>query len=110
MTEMQNDREVRDNADKSRFEILVEDQVAGIVDYDLGTDVISMTHTEIDDSFSGQGLGKVVAIGALEQARTRGLSVRPVCSLVLKVIKEDTENDFLDLVRLSDREEFGLPA
>lgn len=110
MTEVQDNRELRDNPDKSRFEIVVDDQVAGIVDYKLGTDVISLTHTEIDDNFSGQGLGKAIAIGALEQARERGLSVRPVCPLVLKVIKEDTENDFLDLVRLSDREKFGLPA
>lgn len=110
MTEAQNNREVRNNADKSRFEIVVDDQIAGIVDYKLGTDVISLTHTEVDDNFSGQGLGKAIAIGALEQARERGLSVRPVCPLVLKIIKEDTENDFIDLVRLSDREEFGLPA
>lgn len=110
MTAEQNNREVRDNSDKSRFEIVVDDQVGGILDYELGTDMITLTHTEVDDSFSGQGLGKAIVRGALEQARTRGLSVRPVCPLVVKVIKEDTENDFLDLVRLSDREEFGLPA
>ncbi|HHV22713.1 MAG TPA: N-acetyltransferase [Propionibacterium sp.] len=102
--------EVQDNEDKSRFEILVDGDVAGFVDYELGTDVITMTHTEVDDAYSGQGLGKKVVAEALEQARTRGVSVRPVCPLVRKIIAEDTENNYLDLVRLPDREEFDLPS
>ncbi|MDO5499031.1 MAG: GNAT family N-acetyltransferase [Propionibacteriaceae bacterium] len=102
--------EVQDNAEKSRIEILVDGEVAGFVDYEVGPDLITMTHTEVGDAYSGQGLAKQLVAGALEQARTRGLSVRPVCSYVKKVIAEDTENDYLDLVRLADREEFDLPS
>lgn len=102
--------EVVDNEEKSRIEILVDGQVAGFEDYHLEPDVISYTHTEVDEAYAGQGLARELVDGALEMARTRGLHVRPVCPYVLRVIEKDKEHGYLDLVRLSDREEFDLPS
>lgn len=110
MTDVQDNIDVQDNEQKSRIEILVDGDVAGFVDYELEPEVISLTHTEIDGAYSGRGLAKKLVAGALEQVRSRGLSVRPVCPLVRKTIAEDTEHGYLDLVRLTDREEFDLPS
>lgn len=102
--------EVVDNEDKSRIEILVDGQIAGFEDYELQPDVISYVHTEIDDDYAGQGLARRLVDSALEMARTRGLHVRPVCPYVRRVIEKDKEHGYLDLVRLSDRDEFDLPS
>ena len=45
---------------------------AGLAAYELAGDVISFTHTEIDDAYEGQGLGSQLARHALDDVRSRG--------------------------------------
>lgn len=100
--------EVRDNPDKSRYEIFDDGELAGFSDYQLSKDMIAITHTEIDEAFGGKGLGKVLATDMLTQVRERGLAVRPFCPYVRRVIERNTD-DYLDLVRPEDRSRFDLP-
>ena len=44
--------------------------------------VITFTHTEVDDAYEGQGLGGTLARYALDDARARGLEVRPLCPFI----------------------------
>jgi uncharacterized protein len=100
--------EVRDNTDRSRFEIFDDGELAGFSDYQLGTDMIAITHTEVDDAFSGRGLAKVLVTDMLDQVRGRELAVRPFCTYVRRTIERDTAQ-YLDLVRPEDRARFDLP-
>ena len=100
--------DVRDNPEKHRYEIHVDGALAGVIDYELGKDRIALLHTEIDDAFGGQGLGKVLVSGVLADVRARGLAVRPFCPYVRRTIQRNPD-DYLDLVRPEDRSEFDLP-
>jgi predicted GNAT family acetyltransferase len=88
---------VRDNADEHRYEVVVDDKVAGFADYRLADDRIIFTHTEVDDAYAGQGLAKQLVVHALDDARSRELGVVPECSYVAKTIAKDTGR-YLELV------------
>jgi predicted GNAT family acetyltransferase len=77
------DPEVRDNPEQKRFEILVDGNVAGRVEYERrGGDVIELIHTEIDDAYEGQGLGGKLARGALDLVRSEGEHVIATCEFM----------------------------
>lgn len=97
---------VRDNPEAGRFEVHVDDELAGFAEYRLHGEIIDFTHTEVDDKFKGQGLAGTLVQQALDQARESGLSVRPYCPYVNKFIVKHGE--YLDLVAEGDRERFGL--
>lgn len=83
--------EIRDNAEQSRFEIVVDGVVAGFAEYRLTADKITFTHTEVGDAYEGQGLaGKLVA-RALDASRDTGLKVVPLCPYVAKYISRHPE-------------------
>ncbi len=98
---------VRDNVDQTRYEVFVDDQLAGFEDYKLSPGRINFLHTEIDPSFTGQGLAATLVRFVLDDARSRDLSVRPYCPYVAKFIREHA-SQYLDLVPESDRERFDL--
>lgn len=97
---------VRDNPDESRFEVLVGRAVAGFADYRLADGRIDFTHTEVFETYAGRGLAKTLATASLDEARTRGLTVRPYCPLYARFIAKNA--DYLDLVAESDRAQFDL--
>lgn len=98
---------VRDQPDQQRYEIVVDDQVAGFSDYRLDDGRIAFDHTEVDDAFAGRGLGKQLVAGLLADAEQRGLAVVPLCPYVRKVIAEDAPRH-LHLVPDDVREQLGL--
>ena len=87
---------VADNPAASRYEIRVGDDLAGFAEYRAKPGRIVMTHTEIDRSFKGRGLGARLATGALDDLRRRGLTVTPLCPFIAKFIHEHP--DYADLV------------
>jgi uncharacterized protein len=87
---------VADNPAASRYEIRVGDDLAGFADYRVKPGRIVMTHTEIDPSFEGRGLGGRLAAGALDDLRRRHLTVTPLCPFIAKFIHEHP--DYGDLV------------
>ncbi len=82
---------VRDHPEHSRYEITLADERVGLLTYQISDNVMSMLHAEIDPAHGGQGLGTVLAREALEDARARGLSVRPLCPFVAEVVGRDPE-------------------
>ncbi len=100
---------VRDDPDRSRYEIQVDGQLAGFTDYRLRNGRISFTHTEVGAGFSGRGLARKLVADELADARRRGLAVLPFCPYVRKVIA-DNPDKYLDLVPDRDRVRFDLPA
>jgi predicted GNAT family acetyltransferase len=97
---------VSDNAQDSRYEIRVDGELAGFTEYHVHGGVMAFIHTEIDPAFSGRGLASQLIQWALDDARRQGVTVQPFCTFVRKFISE--HDDYLDLVRESERERFGL--
>jgi predicted GNAT family acetyltransferase len=87
---------VTDNPSALRYEIHVDDDLAGFAAYGRLHDVITFTHTEIDPAYEGQGLGSTLARAALDDARAKGLRVRPHCPFIRSYIGRHPE--YADLV------------
>lgn len=81
---------------KHRYEILVDDTVAGLTAYRDRDDQRVLYHTEVDDAFAGQGLASVLVQQALTDVRTSGKRIVPVCPYVAKFLKKHDE--FADIV------------
>lgn len=97
---------VQDNPDASRFEITVDGELAGFVDYRRVGDEYALPHTRIFTAHEGHGLGGRLVQGTLETIRQRGGTVLPYCPFVPKVIRDNPE--YLDLVPEDQRATFGL--
>lgn len=88
---------VRHAAEQQRYELLVEGQPLGVAEYSEQGEQMVFTHTEVDSSLSGRGLGSVLAKGALEDARRRGKRVVPQCEFIAKYIEHHAEwQDLVD--------------
>mgnify|MGYP001336797805 CR=1 FL=1 len=84
---------VSDAKDRSRYEIEVEGELAGLADYRLNEEVITFTHTEIDPAFGGRGLGGKLIEFAVNDARSRNLTIVPRCSFVHTWVTEHPEEE-----------------
>jgi predicted GNAT family acetyltransferase len=83
--------DVRDNADRSRYELLIDGELVGIADYRVTGDQVVIPHTEIAGPKRGQGLGAVLVRGALDDLMAKGKSVVPQCWYVAEFIDEHPE-------------------
>jgi predicted GNAT family acetyltransferase len=99
--------EVRDNPDRSRFEVTVDGKRVGYMRYRRFPDRIDLIHTEILPQHEGKGYGGVLIAGALDRAREEGLEVIPHCPFVREYIERHPAA--LDLVPAGRRAEFDLP-
>ncbi|MFD7767409.1 GNAT family N-acetyltransferase [Streptomyces sp. NPDC059787] len=74
-----------------RYEILVDGRRAGLTAYrDLGVRRVFF-HTEIDETFAGQGLAPRLVQQALVDVRASGMRIVPVCPYVAKFLKRHDE-------------------
>ena len=97
---------VHDNPAGSRFEIAVDGELAGFVDYRKDGDEYALPHTRIFTQFEGKGIGSALISGALSEIASRGGTVLPYCPFVPKVIRDHPE--FVQLVPEAQRAGFGL--
>lgn len=92
---------VTENAERNRYELHEDGQLAGFLDYrasDAGRD---FTHTEVDKEFGGRGLGTALVQAALDDARAKQLAVVPTCSLVKRFVGKHP--DYLDVIEPGSR-------
>lgn len=88
--------EVRNNADQSRYELLIGAEVVGVADYHRDGDTLVFPHTHVKASLRGQGLGARLVQGALDDARAHGHRVVPRCWYVAEFI--DANPEYRDLL------------
>ena len=81
------EREVRDNPQAGRYELIIDGDVAGFADYRVHGDVVIFPHTVIAPDRRGQGLGDVLVEGALEDVRESGRRVVASCWFVAEFIE-----------------------
>ena len=79
--------ETVDRPDQRRYELTVDGTLAGWVTYALHGPRITFIHTEVLPAFTGRGLAQRLAQDVLDEARARGLRVRPLCPLIAAYVR-----------------------
>ena len=92
---------VRDNPEENRYEIRDGDRVLGTAAYERRGDTFVFTHTVVDPDAGQDGVGSRLVRAALDDVRSKGGSVVPVCPFVRGWI--DRHQDYADLVAPSGR-------
>lgn len=73
---------VVDAPEHQRYEVVRDGTMLGYAAYQKTDQLIVFTHTEVDRSVEGQGIGGLLVRGALDHVRTLGLPVLPICPFV----------------------------
>ncbi len=82
---------VRNAVDRSRYELIVDEQVVGIADYRVVGDEVVIPHTEVASHLRGQGFGEILVRGAMEDVRAAGRTVVPRCWFVAEFLEINPE-------------------
>lgn len=78
---------VVDDSTDERFVVSIEAATAEL-DYEVDGDRLLLLHTEVPESFRGQGVGGRLVEAALAKARTGRLTVVPWCPYARRWLKE----------------------
>jgi hypothetical protein len=82
---------VRDNKDRSRFELDIGSEIA-FANYRLTPSAVIITHTETPHTLRGRGIGSELVRGALELIRRDGKKVIAGCGFVVDYLKRHPED------------------
>jgi predicted GNAT family acetyltransferase len=96
------DLETSHNPAEQRYEAHLDGELAGFAEYQLTDALVIFTHTQVDPSFEGKGVGSTLARFALDDVRSAGTRrVLPLCPFIKSWIGHHPE--YADLV-------YGAPA
>ena len=99
--------DVRNNAEKHRFEAVVDGHLA-IAEYNLIKDGVIFTHTEVPSALEGKGVGSALVKAGLAWARTEKRLVMPQCPFFAAYMKKHAETH--DIVHPSFRSALGITS
>jgi predicted GNAT family acetyltransferase len=85
------DISMADRPEQERYEIAVDGELAGFVEYRERDGALDLVHTEVLPAFEGRGLAGRVAQFALDDARRQGRQVLPSCSYIARYIERRPE-------------------
>jgi predicted GNAT family acetyltransferase/glutaredoxin len=71
----------------NRYELRLDGRLVGLAAYRRRNGRLVFTHTEVADDLEGRGFGSKLARAALDDARTKGLEVVPLCPFIAHYIK-----------------------
>ena len=83
---------VRDNPERTRFEVVVDEAVAGFAQYRVDGDRLVVLHTEVDRAYRGQGLAQLLAEETLRVLRDSGRTIVPVCPFFGRYLTDHPEH------------------
>lgn len=89
--------QVTRNDDSHRYEVSVDGEIAGFIDYIEGDGTLAMTHTEVTEAFRGTSAARTLASDALADVAQRGLAVIPLCPYIARYLTR-TEVDGLEVL------------
>jgi uncharacterized protein len=81
--------EVRDNPDRTRYEISINGAFAGMAAYRDINNTRVFTDTDIKPGFEGEGLGSTLIGAALDDVRSSGRSAVALCPFVANFIEKN---------------------
>lgn len=81
-----------ENKSKGRFFIQKEGQEVAELSYSkAGPEKIIIDHTQVNDEYRGEGLGKSLVHHAVDFARKKDLKIIPLCPYARSVISADPD-------------------
>jgi NAD+ kinase len=86
------DAVVVDSFERQQYELLLGGEVAGVLHYRRHGGAIELMHTEVEQSFTGQGLAGRLASAALDDARSRATPVVVSCPFVTGYLDRHPEH------------------
>ncbi len=87
--------QVRLDEDWHRYVLSFEGETAGVAHFLPHGEQVVFTHTVVDERFEGQGLGSILVRNALDDVRSRGKRIVPVCPFVRAYLAKHHEWDDL---------------
>ena len=82
---------VRDNPAELRYEARRGETLIGQIRYRTEPGLVVLVHTDVATLAEGSGVGSALVAGALDDIRSRGLRVVPVCPFVAAYIRRHPE-------------------
>lgn len=90
------------DASTRRYRLLVGDIEVGFIEYDpIGDSAILIKHTEVAGEHEGKGYGSELVRRALEDLRSQGKTVVPICPYALNWVRRHRE--YIDVVHADMR-------
>ena len=87
-----------EDGSKGRFAAMDNGTEAGHITYSkAGDTTLILDHTEVNDAYRGQGIGKVMVMHIVELARKEGLRILPLCPFAKSVF--DRTEEIRDVLR-----------
>jgi predicted GNAT family acetyltransferase len=83
---------VRDNSDRGRYELIVDDRIVSIADYHVDDTTVVVPHVETDPAMRGRGMADRLMRGMLDDLRRRALTIRPICSYAAAFIRDHPDD------------------
>lgn len=99
------DPEIRDDAEAHRYELPIAGQIA-VVTYNLSGANLMITETLVPEALEGRGIASRLAKHVIEDARTRGLLILPVCPFFSAYLQKHPEH--ADVVHPTYRSILGI--
>ena len=91
------------DAENHRYEIFLEDERVGLMDYSLRPGEIHLVHTEVDPAHQGKNLAAILLRESLADIRARGTEkVVPVCSYTVRYMEKHPDTQDLLLNPIED--------
>ena len=91
------------NQANHRYEIFLDDERVGLMDYSLRPGEIHLVHTEVDPAHQGKNLAAILLRESLADIRQRGSEkVVPVCSYTVKYMEKHPDTQDLLLNPIED--------
>ncbi|WP_313386090.1 GNAT family N-acetyltransferase [Chishuiella sp.] len=86
-----------DNGKKGAFSAIDGDKKAGEMTYTwAGDNKIIIDHTEVDETYGGQGIGKKILVNILDWVRKDNIKVIPLCPFAKAQFEKN--EDFRDVL------------
>lgn len=84
--------EIKDDGKNGSFIMMDGEIQAGLITFVwAGEDKFIIDHTEVDEKYGGQGLGKRLVMAAVEFAREKNLKIIPLCPYAKSVFDKTEE-------------------
>lgn len=83
--------EIRDNAASRRYELAIDGETA-VVTYNLNPPNLMITETLVPERLEGRGLASRLAKHVIADAKSRGLTILPVCPYFSAYLQKHPEH------------------
>ncbi len=78
---------IRNNTHRHRFELETDGKLSIVAYQHMDDETLALTHTEVDPSLEGHGVGSQLVEGVLQYVEQNNLKIVPLCPFVSVYLK-----------------------